>query len=68
MMSKYEVLYEYILENFSLESVGPRLLSNILEYAIENTKNEEELNKLLYRLLLGLGLETGELEKIDYNC
>lgn len=67
-MSKYEVLYEYILENFSLESVGPRLLSNILEYAIENTKNEEELNKLLYRLLLGLGLETGELEKIDYNC
>lgn len=67
-MKKYNVLYEYISENFSLESIGPRLVSNILEYAIKNFENEEQMNDLLYQLLSGLGLEPGELEEINYDC
>lgn len=67
-MKKYDVLYEYISENFSLETIGPRLVSNILEYAIKNFENEEQMNDLLYQLLSGLGLEPGELEEINYDC
>lgn len=67
-MKKYNVLYEYISENFSLETIGPRLVSNILEYAIKNFENEEQMNDLLYQLLSGLGLEPGELEEINYDC
>lgn len=67
-MKKYDALYEYISENFSLETIGPRLVSNILEYAIKNFENEEQMNDLLYQLLSGLGLEPGELEEINYDC
>lgn len=67
-MKKYNDLYEYISENFSLETIGPRLVSNILEYAIKNFENEEQMNDLLYQLLSGLGLEPGELEEINYDC
>ena len=67
-MKKYDALYEYISENFSLETIGPRLVSNILEYVIKNFENEEQMNDLLYQLLSGLGLEPGELEEINYDC
>lgn len=44
-MKKYDVLYEYISENFSLETIGSRLVSNILKYAISKANSDKEMKK-----------------------
>ena len=63
-MKKYNALYEYISENFSLETIGPRLVSNILNYAISKANSEEEMKEILYQLL---DLEEGELDGVKYD-
>lgn len=64
-MKKYDALYEYISENFILETVGPRLVSNILEYAISKANSDEEMKEMLCQLF---DLEEGELDGIEYDC
>lgn len=63
-MKKYDALYEYISENFALETVGPRLVSNILKYAISKANSDEEMKEMLCQLL---DLEEGELDGIEYD-
>lgn len=63
-MEKYDALYEYISENFVLETAGPILVSNILEYAISKANSDEEMKEILYQLL---DLEEGELDGVKYD-
>ena len=63
-MKKYDVLYEYISENFSLETIGSRLVSNILKYAISKANSDKEMKKMLCQLL---DLEEGELDGVKYD-
>ena len=66
-MEIFDILYEYILENYNL--VGSKLIGDILHYAIEDSESPEQMFKTLYRLLDSLGLEEGELEgEVKHDC
>lgn len=63
-----EKFWQYILDNFTIDNDGRKIISNIIDWFwMESFDREDTVNALLL-LLDGIGIEREEIEQfIDWN-
>lgn len=63
-----EKFWQYILDNFTIDNDGRRIISNIIDwFGMESFDKEDTVNALLL-LLDGIGIEKEEIKQfIDWN-
>lgn len=62
-MNKKDKFFEYILENFTIDNDGRRLISNILDWIWMQSMNKEDSINCLMLLLDGIGLTEDEISQ-----
>ena len=63
-----EKFFKYILDNFSIDSDGKRMTSNIIDWiCLQSMDKEDSVNALIF-LLDGIGITKEEIEKfVDWR-
>ena len=70
-MNKKDKFFEYILENFTIDNDGRRLISNILDWIWMQSMDKEDSINCLMLLLDGVGLTEDEISQFinqEYIC
>lgn len=62
-MNKKDEFFEYILENFTIDNDGRRLISNILDWIWMQSMDKEDSVNCLMLLLDGIGLTEDEISQ-----
>ena len=62
-MNKKDEFFEYILENFTIDNDGRRLISNILDWIWMQSMDKEDSVNCLMLLLDGIGLTENEISQ-----
>lgn len=62
-MNKKDEFFEYILENFTIDNDGRRLISNILDWIWTQSMDKEDSVNCLMLLLDGIGLTEDEISQ-----
>lgn len=60
-MNKKDEFFEYILENFTIDNDGRKLISNILDWIWVQSMDKEDSVNCLITLLDGIGLTEDEI-------
>lgn len=60
-MNKKDEFFEYILENFTIDNDGRKLISNILDWIWVQSMDKEDSVNCLMLLLDGIGLTEDEI-------
>lgn len=60
-MNKKDEFFEYILENFTIDNDGRRLISNILDWIWVQSMDKKDSVNCLMLLLDGIGLTEDEI-------
>lgn len=60
-MNKKDEFFEYILENFTIDNDGRRLISNILDWIWVQAMDKKDSVNCLMLLLDGIGLTEDEI-------
>lgn len=58
-----EKFWEYIRDNFNLDTDGGRMVRNIIDWVWEQSMDKEDTVKSLMCLLDGIGIEEEEIEQ-----
>ena len=58
-----EKFWEYIIDNFTLDADGGRMIGNIIDWIWEQSMDKEDTVKSLMCLLDGIGIEEEEIEQ-----
>ena len=58
-----EEFFEYILENFTIDNDGKRMIRNIIDWLWEQSMDKEDTVNSLLELLNGIGIEKEEIER-----
>lgn len=63
-----ENFWQYILDNFTIDNDGRRIISNIINWIwLQPMDKEDTINTLMF-LLDGIGIEKEEIERfVDWN-
>lgn len=62
-MNKKDKFFEYILENFTIDNDGRKLISNILDWIWVQSMDKEDSVNCLMLLLDGIGLTEDEISQ-----
>lgn len=62
-MNKKDEFFEYILENFTIDNDGRRLISNILDWIWVQSMDKKDSVNCLMLLLDGIGLTEDEISQ-----
>lgn len=62
-MNKKDEFFEYILENFTIDNDGRKLISNILDWIWVQSMDKEDSVNCLMLLLDGIGLTEDEISQ-----
>ena len=56
-------LWQYILDNFTIDNDGRKIICNILDWILLQSMDKEDTVNTLLILLDGIGIEKEEIEK-----
>lgn len=63
-----EKFFQYILDNFTIDNDGIRIIDNIINWVWTQTMDKEDTVRTLLFLLDGIGIEREEIEQfVDWN-
>lgn len=69
MEASYEgKIFQYILDNFTIDNDGIKMINNIINWVWTQTMDKEDTVSTLLFLLDGIGIEREEIEQfVDWN-
>lgn len=63
-----EKFFQYILDNFTIDNDGIKMINNIINWVWTQTMDKEDTVSTLLFLLDGIGIEREEIEQfVDWN-
>ena len=63
-----EKFWQYILDNFTIDNDGRKIISNIIDWFWMESFDKEDIVNALMLLLNGIGIEKEEIEKfVDWD-
>lgn len=63
-----EKFFQYILDNFTIDNDGIKMINNIINWVWTQTMDKEDTVSTLLFLLDGIGIEKEEIEQfVDWN-
>lgn len=61
-------IFQYILDNFTIDNDGIKMINNIINWVWTQTMDKEDTVSTLLFLLDGIGIEKEEIEQfVDWN-